>query len=116
MVFRYDIGFVDTAPHKGCLEDLRRTYTKELSMRVWYATLLSTIAALTWLVMAPTWAGEHKGHVMVTPGDLQWVDVPSLPAGAKLAVIEGPITEAAPFTFRLKLPANYKVPLVLRNY
>jgi hypothetical protein len=36
--------------------------------------------------------------------------VPSLPPGAKIAVIEGPPNEAVPFTFRLKFPANYKIP------
>jgi quercetin dioxygenase-like cupin family protein len=55
------------------------------------------------------WA--QKGtHTMVTPDELKWVDVPSLPAGAKIAVIEGPLTEAVAFTFRLKFPANYQVP------
>jgi uncharacterized protein DUF4437 len=83
---------------------------KEPTMRVWHVTLLSTIVALTFLVTAPTWAGEHRGHVMVTPADLQWADIPSMPAGAKIAVIEGPITEAVPFTFRVKFPANFKVP------
>ena len=39
-----------------------------------------------------------------------WTDVPSLPVGAQLAVIEGPLNEAVPFTMRLKLPANYQVP------
>ncbi len=29
--------------------------------------------------------------------------------GAKIAVIEGPLTEAVPFTFRVKFPANFKV-------
>ena len=47
---------------------------------------------------------------MVTPNDLKWADVPSLPPGAKIAVIEGPMTEAVPFTVRIKLPADYKVP------
>ncbi|HEY7496793.1 MAG TPA: cupin domain-containing protein [Candidatus Tectomicrobia bacterium] len=77
-------------------------------MRLRYVTLLPTIVALTCLVMLPTWAAEHSGHLMVTPDDLQWTDVASLP-GAKLAVIEGPITEAVPFTFRVKFPANSKV-------
>jgi hypothetical protein len=49
-------------------------------------------------------------HIMVSPADLRWADVPSLPPGAKIAVIEGPPSEAVPFTFRLKLPANYKIP------
>ncbi len=55
------------------------------------------------------WA-QGGSHVMVTPGDLKWQDVPSLPAGAKMAVIEGPPNQAVPFTFRLKFPADYKVP------
>jgi hypothetical protein len=61
---------------------------------------------------APVWAQPeaHTAHKMVTPEDLKWVDVPSLPAGAKLAVIEGPLNEAVPFTFRLRFPANYQVP------
>jgi quercetin dioxygenase-like cupin family protein len=53
--------------------------------------------------------GGHD-HVMVTPDELKWADVPSLPPGAKIAVIEGPMTEAVPFTIRLKFPANYKIP------
>ena len=47
---------------------------------------------------------------MVTPSDLKWADVGSLPPGAKVAVIEGPMNEAVPITARLKLPANYTVP------
>jgi hypothetical protein len=43
-------------------------------------------------------------------GRSQVGDVPSLPPGAKLAVIEGPLNEAVPFTFRLQLPANYQIP------
>jgi Domain of unknown function (DUF4437) len=78
-------------------------------MRLRSVTLLSTIVALTCLVLPRTWAAEHSGHLIVTPADVQWTDTPSLP-GAKIAVIEGPITEAVPFTFRIKFPANYKVP------
>jgi quercetin dioxygenase-like cupin family protein len=55
------------------------------------------------------WA-QVASHVMVKPDDLKWQDVPSLPPGAKMAVIEGPPNEAVPFTFRLKFPADYKVP------
>lgn len=49
-------------------------------------------------------------HIMVMPSELQWAEVPSLPPGAKIAVIEGPMSEAVPFTVRIKLPANYKIP------
>ena len=51
-----------------------------------------------------------EDHMTVTPNDLKWADVPSLPPGAKLAVIQGPLDQATPFIFRVKLPADYKVP------
>jgi hypothetical protein len=70
--------------------------------------MISVAAPLTWAQSgAHTDAGAHR---MLTPGDLKWVDIPSLPPGAKLAVIEGPLNEAVPFTFRLQLPANYQIP------
>lgn len=69
------------------------------------------IRALIFVIFTAStvWA-QGGAHTMVTPGDLKWVDVPSLPSGAKLAVIEGPLNEAVPFTFRLRLPADYKIP------
>ena len=48
------------------------------------------------------------GHTFATAKDLKWNDTPSLP-GAKLAVIEGPLNEAKPFTMRIRFPANYKI-------
>jgi quercetin dioxygenase-like cupin family protein len=51
-----------------------------------------------------------EDHIMVTPNDLKWADVPSMPPGAKVAVIEGPMDQATPFTIRLKLPADYQIP------
>lgn len=53
---------------------------------------------------------QHAHHLMVKPDEMKWTDVPSLPAGAKLALIEGPLNEAVPFTMRLRLPANYDIP------
>jgi hypothetical protein len=53
---------------------------------------------------------DAGAHVIVAPDELQWVDATSLPPGAKAAVIEGPMDEAVPFTFRAKLPANYEIP------
>lgn len=58
--------------------------------------------------VAPAQGGGNL--VIVTPADLKWADVPSLPPGAKIAVIEGAMNEAKPFTVRLKFPANYKIP------
>jgi quercetin dioxygenase-like cupin family protein len=56
---------------------------------------------------ASAWAQDHK---MVQPKDLKWEAVPSLPKGAQIAVIEGPMNQAVPFTVRLKFPANYRIP------
>jgi hypothetical protein len=71
--------------------------------------VLCMLAAVASAGTQTCWA-ESSAHTMVTPEELIWTDVASLPAGAKLAVIEGPLTEAVPFTFRLKLPAGYKIP------
>jgi quercetin dioxygenase-like cupin family protein len=58
----------------------------------------------------PVVSAQHGAHVMITPSELKWSDVPSLPPGAKIAVIEGPMNEAVPFTVRIKFPANYNLP------
>jgi hypothetical protein len=71
-------------------------------------TTLSIAAAIACLGMSASWAGT--GHMMVTPDELKWADVPSVPPGAKVSVIEGPLNEAVPITFRLKFPADYKLP------
>src|SRR5207247_9691508 len=68
------------------------------------------VALATGSLGASTGWAQGGAHIMVTPTDLKWAEVPSLPAGAKMAVIEGPPTDAVPFTFRLKFPANYKIP------
>jgi mannose-6-phosphate isomerase-like protein (cupin superfamily) len=50
-------------------------------------------------------------HVMVTPAGLSWTDgPPSLPPGAKSAVVEGDPRKEGLFTMRVKLPANYGIP------
>jgi len=67
------------------------------------------VLAIGCLGASMSWA-QAGAHIMVTPNDLKWADVPSLPPGAKITVIEGPMTEAVPFTVRIKLPADYKVP------
>jgi quercetin dioxygenase-like cupin family protein len=60
------------------------------------------------LASAPAWAQD--AHKMTLPKDLKWEAVPSLPKGAQIAVIEGSMSQAAPFTIRLKFPANYRIP------
>lgn len=60
---------------------------------------------------ATAWAQSPAGsYIVATPSDLTWTDVGSLPPGAKIAVIEGPMNEAVPITARIKLPGNYMLP------
>jgi quercetin dioxygenase-like cupin family protein len=58
----------------------------------------------------PAAVAQHGGHTMILPSELKWGPVPSLPPGAQIAVIEGPMNQAVPFTIRLKFPANYRIP------
>ena len=58
---------------------------------------------------APAAAAPAPAHKMWTAKDIDWKDFPSI-AGAKIAVLEGPINEAVPVTFRIKIPAGGKIP------
>src|SRR5687767_10795142 len=50
-------------------------------------------------------------HMFLTPDRLRWTDAPpSLPPGAKIAVVEGDLTVAAPYTVRLRFPDGYRIP------
>ena len=62
------------------------------------------------LFTSTAWAQHHGPHNYVGAKDLKWAAVPSLPAGAQIAVLEGPMNQAAPFTVRLKFPAGYRIP------
>jgi quercetin dioxygenase-like cupin family protein len=55
-------------------------------------------------------AQHASPHQSVRAAELKWAPVPTLPKGAQIAVIEGPMNQAVPFTIRLKFPANYVVP------
>ena len=82
-------------------------------MRNILVTLAATLALssiATPVALAQSSTHMASDHMMATPDELKWVDIPSLPPGAKLAVIEGPINQAGPVTFRLRLPANYQIP------
>lgn len=72
--------------------------------------LATAVAIAVAAALSGTALAQHAthGHTFATAKDLKWNDTPSLP-GAKLAVIEGPLNEAKPFTMRLKFPANYKI-------
>lgn len=52
---------------------------------------------------------KGQGHIMVLPNELEWGPVGSMSGDARIAVIEGELGTDDPFTFRLLLPANYRV-------
>jgi quercetin dioxygenase-like cupin family protein len=56
-------------------------------------------------------AAQTPAHVMENPGTAKWGPAPPLlPPGAQIAVLAGDPTKAAPYTVRLKFPANYDIP------
>jgi hypothetical protein len=61
---------------------------------------------------ADTGGAAPAAHVMVEPASITWGDgPPSLPPGAKLAVVAGDPSKAGqPFVMRAQVPAGYKVP------
>lgn len=64
-------------------------------------------ALALWAAVA---CAQPDGHRIVQADELKWSDVPSLPPGARITVLEGPMNEARPFTVRLRFPANYRLP------
>ncbi|TVR79268.1 MAG: cupin [Rhodospirillales bacterium] len=77
------------------------------------SAILPAATALTLALSAGVAAADlpyrGDGHIMVTPDQLQWTDIASMPAPAEMTVIEGDLSEAEPFTFRLRLPAGYRI-------
>lgn len=73
------------------------------------AVLSASLAGMSLFPALAQNVGQHQ-HKYIRAADLKWGDVPSLPKGAQIAVIEGPMSEPGPFTVRLKFPANYRLP------
>lgn len=77
--------------------------------------IIAVVTAFAWMALAdhekPTEPGKTAPHVTYTPDKLEWKDgPPSLPPGAKFAVLEGDPTKEGFFTMRLQLPDGYQVP------
>ena len=79
------------------------------SLRIIPAALAVTLGASVGASATEQLPYAGEGHVMASPDELQWSDVASMESGAQIAVIEGALGEARPFTFRLKLPADYRL-------
>src|SRR5437867_5830534 len=54
---------------------------------------------------------QGHAHVIQTPKEVQWGPAPPLvPPGAQIAVLAGDPGKPAPYTVKLKFPANYAIP------
>ena len=53
---------------------------------------------------------SHEGHRVIKPDAIHWEDAKMLPAGAKIALLEGDPKAKGFVTLRAKLPANYRIP------
>jgi hypothetical protein len=74
-------------------------------------SIISVAAALAFATEeSKTSAISTTEHRVMKPADLKWGEAPpGLPAGGKMAVLNGDPTQAGPFTVRLKAPTGYKV-------
>jgi hypothetical protein len=74
----------------------------------------ASLALAGFFLLNPSSADAKKpsptaGHISAS--DIKWMDgPPSLPAGAKMALLYGNPKKTGSFTMRLKFPANYKIP------
>jgi quercetin dioxygenase-like cupin family protein len=76
-------------------------------------TFVSLIAACAILLSVVLFAQVNgkKTHVMAELKDAAWTPAPPmLPSGAQIAVLAGDPSKPAPYTVRLKFPANYMIP------
>jgi len=80
--------------------------------RVFKAAVAPFVVAF--LHVAPSAGDELKGGAspdIHSPDNLVWKDgPPSLPPGAKIAILEGDPTKEGAFVFRVKVPDGYKIP------
>src|SRR5438876_6481819 len=54
--------------------------------------------------------GVSDAQIFINSKDIKWTDAPpSMPKGAKVAVLQGDPGKTGPFVIRLKTPAGYKV-------
>jgi hypothetical protein len=82
---------------------------KESSMRLVVAVL--AFAGVAVAFPDPHSPSTMEGASLHAPDAIVWKEgPPSLPKGAKIAVLEGDPSKPGPFVFRVKIPDGYRVP------
>lgn len=76
------------------------------------APLLVTACVASAHAQSTADANAPTAHAIVAlPNAIKWIAAPDvLPSGAQAAVLEGDPTRPGPFTLRLAMPANYRIP------
>lgn len=80
-----------------------------------YVTIWKKQSDGQWKVRADIYNSNESApaattHVVFQPNAIAWTDgPPSLPPGAKIAVVAGDPSKAGPFVIRAQVPAGYKV-------
>ena len=69
--------------------------------------ILLTVLIVLLVVALPALAQQQ--HLVATPDTLKWIDPPTFP-GAKMAIVQGDPGKEGLFMYRVKVPANYKIP------
>jgi hypothetical protein len=60
---------------------------------------------------SPIARAQSPAYARVLPSDIKWTALPSMPKGAQIAVLHGSPAKPGLFTIRVKLPANFKLPV-----
>jgi quercetin dioxygenase-like cupin family protein len=82
---------------------------KEADMKT-MASAITAAAILSGGAYTAIRAQSHN-HVIQTLKEAQWGPAPPmLPAGAQIVVLSGDPSKAAPYSVRLRFPANYAIP------
>src|SRR5262245_44970561 len=55
-------------------------------------------------------AHDDAQTALISPDKIEWKDASMLPAGAKLAILEGDPAKEGMFVMRLKVPAGFHIP------
>jgi hypothetical protein len=90
-----------------------RASAKELTMQTakYLSQSLISMAIFLGLAALPVAASAASEAVQINPSSIKWGDAPpSLPKGAKLAVLYGDPSKSGPFCMRLMTPSGYKIP------
>jgi hypothetical protein len=74
--------------------------------------MVGSILIATSLGLSPGRAQDmSSAYLRVIPDDIKWSPLPSMPKGAQIAVLHGNPAKPGLFTIRVKLPANFKLPV-----